>query len=193
MDLVTTVTYLEMISYPEHLKLTKPGSLNAEIKLLDRPSVDFYRYLYNTIGEKWTWIERRLLSDSDLQKLISSPDIEIHVLYVDKNIAGFGEVGWDTASNGSEIKYFGLMPDFIGKSLGPYFLNNIINIAWKRTPIRLRVNTCDLDHPSALHVYQRSGFNILEEVIERLPDPTLVGLPHPPSHEERQKHRGKRY
>jgi GNAT superfamily N-acetyltransferase len=111
----------------------------------------------------------------------------------DKNIAGFGEVGWDTASNGSEIKYFGLMPDLIGRSLGPYFLNTIINIAWKRNPIRLRVNTCDLDHPSALHVYQKSGFNILEEVIERVPDPTLVGLPHPPSHEERQKYRGKRY
>ena len=71
MDLVTTVTYLEMISYPEHLKLTKPESLNAEIKLLYRPNVDLYRYLYNTIGEKWTWIERRLLNDKDLQKLIS--------------------------------------------------------------------------------------------------------------------------
>ena len=80
MGIVTTVTYLEMISYPEHLKLTKPESLNAEIKLLDRPSVDFYRYLYNSVGEKWTWKERRLLSDSHLQKLNSSPDIEIHVL-----------------------------------------------------------------------------------------------------------------
>jgi len=187
MDLITTVTYLEMVSYPKHLVLTKPDKLNAEIKLMVEPTVDFYRYLYDTVGEKWTWIERRLIDDSNLQKLIQSPDVEIYILYVDHNVAGFGEIGWDTASNGSEIKYFGLMPDYIGKRLGPYFLNNIINIAWKRNPVRLRVNTCDLDHPSALRVYQKSGFNILEEIVEKLPDPTTVGLPHPPSHQERQR------
>ena len=70
MDLLTTVTYLEMVSYPKHLILTKPEQLDTEIKLMVEPSVDFYRYLYNTVGEKWTWIERRLLDDSDLQKLI---------------------------------------------------------------------------------------------------------------------------
>ena len=183
MDLLTTVTYMEMVSYPKHLILNKPEQLNTEIKLMVEPSVDFYRYLYNTVGEKWTWIERRLLDDSDLQKLIRSSDVEIYILYVDDNVAGFGEIGWDRASNGSEIKYFGLMPDYIGKRLGPYFLNNIINIAWKRNPVRLRVNTCDLDHPSALRGYQKSGFNILEEVVEKLPDPTTVGLPHPQSHE----------
>ena len=187
MDLITTVTYLEMVSYPKHLVLTKPDKLNAEIKLMVEPTVDFYRYLYDTVGEKWTWIERRLIDDSNLQKLIQSSDVEIYILYVDDNVAGFGEIGWDTASNGSEIKYFGLMPDYIGKRLGPYFLNNIINIAWKRNPVRLRVNTCDLDHPSALRVYQKSGFNILEEIVEKLPDPTTVGLPHPPSHQERQR------
>ena len=187
MDLITTVTYLEMVSYPKHLILTKPEKLNAEIKLMVEPTVDFYRYLYDTVGEKWTWIERRLLDDSNLQKLIRSSNVEIYILYVDDNVAGFGEIGWDTASNGSEIKYFGLMPEYIGKRLGPYFLNNIINIAWGRNPVRLRVNTCDLDHPSALRVYQKSGFNVLEEIVEKLPDPTTVGLPHPPSHQERQR------
>ena len=187
MDLITTVTYLEMVSYPKHLILSKPEKLNAEIKLVVEPTVDFYRYLYNTVGEKWTWIERRLLDDSNLQKLIRSSNVEIYILYVDDNVAGFGEIGWDTASNGSEIKYFGLMPEYIGKRLGPYFLNNIINIAWGRNPVRLRVNTCDLDHPSALRVYQKSGFNVLEEIVEKLPDPTTVGLPHPPSHQERQR------
>ena len=187
MDLITTVTYLEMVSYPKHLILTKPEKLNAEIKLMVEPTVDFYRYLYDTVGEKWTWIERRLLDDNNLQKLIRSSNVEIYILYVDDNVAGFGEIGWDTASNGSEIKYFGLMPEYIGKRLGPYFLNNIINIAWGRNPVRLRVNTCDLDHPNALRVYQKSGFNVLEEIVEKLPDPTTVGLPHPPSHQERQR------
>ena len=176
-----------MVSYPKHLILTKPEKLNAEIKLMVEPTVDFYRYLYDTVGEKWTWIERRLLDDNNLQKLIRSSNVEIYILYVDDNVAGFGEIGWDTASNGSEIKYFGLMPEYIGKMLGPYFLNNIINIAWGRNPVRLRVNTCDLDHPNALRVYQKSGFNVLEEIVEKLPDPTTVGLPDPPSHQERQR------
>ena len=127
------------------------------------------------------------MDDKQVQELISSSYVEIHILYVDNIIAGFGEIGWDRETNGSEIKYFGLMPNFIGKGLGSYFLNNIVNIAWKRRPIRLRVNTCDLDHPSALSVYRKSGFTILEQIDEQLPDPTTAGLPHPPSHQIRQE------
>ena len=186
MELRTTVTYLEMLSCPDDIKLSPPTNLNPEIRLSENPTVEDYRHLYNSVGAKWTWIERRLMHDKQVQELISSPYVEIHILYVDNIIAGFGEIGWDKETNGSEIKYFGLMPNFIGKGLGSYFLNNIVNIAWKRSPIRLRVNTCDLDHPSALSVYQKSGFKILEQIVEHLPDPTTAGLPHPPPHEARQ-------
>ena len=187
MELKTTVTYLEMLSCPDDIILSPPNNLNTEIRLSVNPAVKDYRHLYNSVGAKWTWIERRLMNDKQIQGLISSPYVEIYILYVDNAIAGFGEIGWDRINNGSEIKYFGLMPNFIGKGLGSYFLNNIINIAWRKNPIRLRVNTCDLDHPSALSVYQRSGFTILEQIVEQLPDPTTAGLPHPPSHEARQE------
>ena len=168
MELRTTVTYLEMLSCPDGIKLSPPTNLNTEIRLSENPTVEDYRYLYNTVGAKWTWIERRLMDDKQVKELISSPDVEIYILFVNNVIAGFGEIGWDSVNNGSEIKYFGLMPNFIGKGLGSYFLNNIINIAWRKSPIRLRVNTCDLDHPSALSVYRRSGFTILEQIDEEM-------------------------
>jgi GNAT superfamily N-acetyltransferase len=189
MTIMTTVTYMEMTSYPTHLNFDYPAKTKIDVKQLVDPSVEFYRYLYNTIGEKWTWIERRILSDVELQKLIKSPNIKIYVLYFENVVAGFGEIGWDEVTKGSDIKYFGLMPEFIGKGLGRYFLHTIIHKAWQNFPLRLRVNTCDLDHPTALGLYQQAGFKILDEIIETLPDPSSVGLSIPPQHLERVKRR----
>ena len=50
------------------------------------------------------------------------------------------------------------MPYFIGQRLGPYLLTKAVDIAWSREPERLTVNTCTLDHPKALPMYQRFGF-----------------------------------
>jgi GNAT superfamily N-acetyltransferase len=69
------------------------------------------------------------------------------------------------------IAYFGLMPEALGKHLGYFFLYHVCQNAWARPISRLTVNTCTLDHPRALPLYQRIGFTAFsrEERFVELP------------------------
>jgi hypothetical protein len=50
------------------------------------------------------------------------------------------------------------MPEAIGKRLSFFFLYHTCVNAWLQPIQRLTVNTCTLDHPRALPLYQRMGF-----------------------------------
>ena len=154
--LTSVVTYLEMTAKPVSPTPPRPARQIALMRA-ERPTVSFYRYLYDTVGEEWLWYERRLLSDDDLAVIIENPDVEIYVLYVSGVPAGFGEL--DRRIDGEvELAYFGLLPEFIGRGLGLFLLRWLIDQAWSYEPDRLWVHTCDLDHPTALQVYQKAGF-----------------------------------
>jgi GNAT superfamily N-acetyltransferase len=58
----------------------------------------------------------------------------------------------------ANLAYFGLMPDYIGRKLGYFFLYHTAVNAWAKPISRLLVNTCTLDHQRALPLYQRMGF-----------------------------------
>ena len=126
------------------------------MRAVDMP-VSFYRYLYNTVGEDWLWYERRVMSDEDLAAVIHNPEIEVYVLYVNGAPAGYGELDRRGGTD-IELAYFGLLPDFIGRGVGGYFLRWLVDQAWSHEPQRFWVHTCDLDHPRALRTYQSVGF-----------------------------------
>ncbi len=62
------------------------------------------------------------------------------------------------ADGSANISYFGLMPEAQGKGLGFFFLYHACMNAWAQPISRLLVNTCTLDSPRALPLYQRMGF-----------------------------------
>ncbi len=168
----TLVTYLEMTGPPAAPPLPAPRS-GLEVRLARSPTVSFYRYLYGTIGEGWTWVVRRLLSDEELRQILGDPAVEVNVLWVEGVPAGLAEL--DRRQPGEiELAYFGLLPEFIGHGLGRWLLDWTIRHAWRARPRRLWVHTCDLDHPRALRVYQKSGFRVYDQRTEqlRLPDGT---------------------
>ena len=33
------------------------------------PTISFYRFLYNTVGEMWEWVDRRKLSDEERENM----------------------------------------------------------------------------------------------------------------------------
>jgi GNAT superfamily N-acetyltransferase len=70
---------------------------------------------------------------------------------------GFFELEW---RDGQDVwlAYFGIMPEFRGRGLGKWLLSEAIAAAWLREPERVRVETCTLDDPRALPLYQRMGF-----------------------------------
>lgn len=116
-----TVTYLEMFERPPMRALPAPLGKLALMRA-EECSVAFYRYLYNTVGEKWVWYTRREWSDAALAAEIQKPTTEIFVLYVGGVPAGYFELDAEQPRE-TLLSYFGLMPDFIGRRLGPFLLN----------------------------------------------------------------------
>src|SRR5262252_2070170 len=150
------ITYLEMLERPAGRRVPAPLEKLALMRA-ESCTVSFYRYLYNTVGEPWLWFERRLIDDATLAAHISKPTIEIFVLYVRGVPAGYFEL--DTAApRESKLCYFGLIPEFIGRRLGPYLLQAAIDQAWSRPIGRFWLHTSTFDHPRALSTYQRAGF-----------------------------------
>ena len=58
-----------------------------------------------------------------------------------------------------DLAYFGLVPEAIGQGLGLFLIETAVHMAWDREGVRrMTVNTNSLDHPRALPLYQRAGF-----------------------------------
>lgn len=170
-----TVTYLEMTEPPTQPPPPAPAAVRVALLRAESPTVAFYRFLYNTVGERWLWWERRALSDDALARLLQDPRVEIYVLYVEGTPAGFAELDRRHEPE-VELAYFGLMPEYVGRGLGAYLLGSAVEIAWAHPPSRLTVNTNTLDHPRALPLYQRFGFQPYERVTQMIDDPRLSGL-----------------
>jgi GNAT superfamily N-acetyltransferase len=169
-----TVTYLEMFERPPLRGLPATTGKLALMRA-EGCSVSFYRYLYNTVGEPWLWFMRREWSDSELAVLLEKPTTEVFVLYVGGVPAGYFEL--DTAmARETELSYLGLIPDFIGRGLGIFLLQQAIDRAWSRSIARLWVHTCTFDHPRALPNYQRAGFVVYDRRRVPFPDPRERGV-----------------
>jgi GNAT superfamily N-acetyltransferase len=168
------ITYLEMLERPSGRRVPAPLDKLALMRA-ENCSVSFYRYLYDTVGEPWLWFERRLIDDAALARLITKPTIEVFVLYVRGVPAGFFEL--DTvAPRQTKLCYFGLIPDFIGRRLGPYLLQAAIDQAWSRPLDRFWLHTSTFDHPKALRTYQQAGFAVYDRRRVSFEDPRERGI-----------------
>jgi GNAT superfamily N-acetyltransferase len=167
------ITYLEMFERPGGPRPPTPAGKLALIRAEDC-TVSFYRYLYETVGTPWLWFERRLLSDARLAAEINRPMTEIFVLYVGGVPAGYFELNAEPRE--TELNYFGLIPEFIGRGLGPFLLQAAIDRAWSRPIERFWVHTCTFDHPRALPLYQRLGFVVYARRDASFEDPRLTGV-----------------
>jgi GNAT superfamily N-acetyltransferase len=160
-----TVFYLEMLAPPQRVLAAPRDGL--AILHARHPSVAYYRFLYHAVGSDYHWRSRGLLSDAALAAILADPGITVHVLHVDGCPAGYAELDRRDPHN-VELVQFGLMRDFIGKGLGKYFLQCVIDKVWSEGPRRFWLHTCTLDHPHALPNYQKAGFVLFkQEVIQR--------------------------
>ena len=155
-ELSATVTYLGMEAKPSAPPPPSPLLRSAILKC-DHAPVHFYRYLYNTIGGPYFWIERRLWSDEKLAAVLAETKVALYVLYLGGVPGGMAELDFREPGVG-QLCYFGLMPEFVGRRIGPWFLHQVLELSWTEPIKRLLVNTCTLDHKKALVTYQRAGF-----------------------------------
>lgn len=157
-----TITYLEQCQAPLFHNVAPPGLAKFAILRVETPPVHFYRYLYDLIGAPYNWVSRRYISNEMLAGLIQDENVYLYVLYCNGAPAGMAEIDFRDRHN-AEIKFFGLVPDYVGKRLGRYFFTNIIDTAWMLGPKRVTIETCTLDHPAALPLYQKLGFSVFDQ------------------------------
>ena len=174
--IAVNVTFLRMERRPD--APASPLPAGTTLVTLGAPTVAFYRYLYANVGGSHCWWLRRVAPDAEIEALLASPAISIHVLYRDGEPAGFFELDARTGHD-VNLAYFGLLPHMIGRGLGEAFLHRAVDAAWMLQPSQLRVNTCTADHPRALPAYLRAGFKPLRTVREVWDIPDALGMPIP--------------
>lgn len=158
----TKTTYLEMFYLPAS-EILQPRA-DVVVERVHDPSCEFYRQLYRSVGADLCWVDRLVMPDKQLQAILSDDRVEVFVLRVAGEMAGYSELD-RRVENEVELAYFGLFPRFIGQGLGKWFLDWTMRAAWSQQPSRVWVHTCDLDHPAALPTYLKSGFQIYREEI----------------------------
>ena len=75
-------TYLEMHT-PPSTELRRPTDVDLQIQRLQQPTVEFYRFLYNSVGAQYYWVDRNLWPDDKLQALLQDPLVEIYLMQID--------------------------------------------------------------------------------------------------------------
>ena len=107
--------------------------------------------------------------------MLADAKLSLYVLYIAGVPGGMAELDFREPGTG-QLAYFGLMPEFTGRGFGPYLLRWALDTAWQYGPRRLIVDSCTLDHPAALAMYQRAGFVPYKQEHKVMDDPRLAGL-----------------
>lgn len=172
MERSVTTTYLEMTDASRAVPLD--GEHVLEMRRVEIPNPELNRILYVTVGADWWWYQRLGWNRERWLAYLDRPELETWVGYASGTPAGYFELE-SQAGGDVEIAYFGLLPSFVGRGLGPELLSAAIDRAWQLGPKRVWVHTCTLDHPRALETYRGRGFEVYksEEGIEDLPDDPL--------------------
>lgn len=172
-EIATIVTTLEMRRRPPARPL--PDSPLRLVRWA-RPQPDQYRALFTRVGAPWLWYSRLALDDAALAAAIDRPETQVHAV-IDR--AGI-EVGMlefsHPAPDWCALDYFGLVPELAGQGHGRWLMSLALAMMWRPGVKLVRVNTCTLDHPSALNFYRAQGFEAVMRTIETFPDPRATRL-----------------
>ena len=153
-----TVTYLEMTARPAYDRPSLPLGPPTALIPAEAPPVWYFLDLYRAVGEAYEWTDRFDDDREALRTFVQDPSVTLYTLLRTGWPAGFFLL--DARKMGvCDLAYFGLVPQAIGMKLGGYLLKTAIHLGWDRPGVeRMTVNTCTLDHPRALGLYQKAGF-----------------------------------
>lgn len=152
------VTWLEMTERPCRPLPPLPAGQQAALLAAKSPPVGYFLYLYRAVGAGYEWTDWLMRPIEEAEAFIRDPKVTLHTMLVDSWPGGFFILDARQEST-VDLAYFGLVPEAIGRGLGHWLLCTAIDMAW-RVPgtTRLTVNTSTLDHPRALGLYQKLGF-----------------------------------
>ena len=134
------------------------------------PNFQLNKFFYKQVGKNHRWIDRLSWTDEKWINFISNQNLETYIISVSNDLAGFFELLHNPELEETEISYFGLLEDYIGKGIGGYALSEAIKKSFEKDIKRVWLHTCTLDHPNALKnyiargmtVFKRENINILD-------------------------------
>lgn len=153
-----TITYLEMAARPAFPRPHMPTGATSALIAATKPPAWFFLSLYDAVGHDYDWTDQHTRPRAEIEAFLHDPAVTLTTLM---------RAGWphgffvlDSRTSGlCELAYFGLAPQALGQGLGKFLLHTAVHMAWDRPGTELlTVNTCSLDHPRALPLYQRAGF-----------------------------------
>lgn len=179
MKLEVTTTYVEMTSPQEWSTKTLQGkSLSVARVAIPNPAINHFFFV--NVGRPWRWTSRLKWEYADWKKWLETEGVSTWVGYAQGALCGYVE--FQESQSEVEIKFFGLLPQYIGRGLGGSFLSEVLRIAWSFAPQRVWLHTCTLDHKYALKNYQERGFVAYQQEVkmEEIPEPQdpIWGTPH---------------
>jgi len=174
-SLEVVVTYLEMQTRPAYPRPHLPAGAAAALIAAERAPNWYFLALYDRVGRDYEWTDQHAASPGDLQAFLHDPAVTLFT---------FVRAGWphgffvldSRAPDRCDLAYFGLVPEAIGRGLGTFLLQTAVHMAWDRPgTAAVTVNTNSLDHPRALPLYQKAGFEpVRRAAVTRL----LTRAPH---------------
>ena len=151
--------YLEIKSLNQLLEIKKSGD-NYSLNQVIPNDFQLNKFFYKQIGKNYQWVDRLIWTDKNWIEYVSSPNLFTFVLKNNEDIAGFFELMYHKDKLETEIAYFGLLKEYIGKKLGGYMLSEAIKKSFSYNVKRVWAHTCSLDHKNALKNYLSRGMKI---------------------------------
>ena len=128
-----------------------------------KPDFQLNKFFYKHVGKKHRWIDRLSWTDEKWINFISNKNLETYVISESEDLIGFFELLYNPHLNETEISYFGLLEEYIGKGIGGYALSEAIKKSFEKNIKRVWLHTCTLDHPNALKNYVARGMRVFRK------------------------------
>lgn len=154
------ITHLEM-RHREDLQAATHVPAGVRVEQMLDDAAYWARECYLRVGGPWHWTDRASYDVETWAQLLAEESGEVWVARAGDEVVGYFQL----ARKGREVelRYFGLVEEWIGRGVGSWLLTRAVERAWGLGATRVILNTCTLDHPNALRNYLRRGFSVVRE------------------------------
>ena len=154
--------YLEINSLKDLVRTDCPNK-NLVLEKVNPPEIELNKFFYKNIGKNYKWNDRRVWDNLKWSSYLENKNVHTYILKLNEDLVGYFELIQNPNVNNSEIAYFGILNDYMGKKYGSYMLSEAIKKCFELKSKKVWLHTCTLDHKHALTNYLNRGMKIFKE------------------------------
>lgn len=161
--------YLEILTVDQ--VLLKEG-FSKKIQIREVENNAYLNFiLFAGVGLPWRWYSRLKWSVAQWEEYFAAREVKTFMGFSGNKLVGYYELEFQKKNN-VEIKFFGVLPAYIGEGFGGMLLSHAIKSAFDKGAGRIWLHTCSNDSQAALENYLSRGFKIYreEENVEFVPE-----------------------